>query len=225
MPRLLQFVENLMLRKHLERQADQLGMEFLVATSGDSQEDPQIIVAELEHPQAFIRIRDWKSRWPDCFLALSVSEPDRERWIAAENAGADLVANRGALPRLLRDKMKLLQQGHSLTKKKLKLKAKPVVNTGDGLVARLPDSPEDPIVVFRMGERLCAVRDICPHAGISLADGEFYPVTGSITCPEHGSRFQVCSGERLRGPADYPLRTYQAFNEHGEIWVEIEQDS
>ena len=84
MPRLLQFVENLMLRKHLERQADQLGMEFLVATSGDSQEDPQIIVAELEHPQAFIRIRDWKSRWPDCFLALSVSEPDRERWIAAE---------------------------------------------------------------------------------------------------------------------------------------------
>ena len=158
-------------------------------------------------------------------MALSVSELDRERWIAAESAGADLVANRGALPRLLRDKMKLLQQGDSLTKQKLRLKAKAVVNSGDGLVGRLPDSPEDPIAVFRMGNQLCAVRDVCPHAGFSLADGEFDPVSGSITCPEHGSRFQVCTGERLRGPADYPLRIYPALSEQEEIWVEIEQEA
>ena len=225
MHRLIKFVENSLLNKHLERQATSLEMGFLDPSSEDFEEAPQIIVAELEHSQAINRIIDWKRRWPECYVALSVSELDRERWIAAESAGADLVANRGALPRLLRDKMKLLQQGDSLTKQKLRLKAKPVVNSGDGLVGRLPDSPEDPIAVFRMGNQLCAVRDVCPHAGFSLADGEFDPVSGSITCPEHGSRFQVCTGERLRGPADYPLRIYPALSEQEEIWVEIEQEA
>ena len=122
------------------------------------------------------------------------------------------------------ERLKLLQQGIALTKKKVLQKAKPVVHQGQGLVGRLPDSTEDPIAVFKWGERVCAIRDICPHAGFSLADGSFDPETGGITCPEHGSKFQVCTGERLRGPADYPLKTYRAFQEKEEILVEIEQD-
>ena len=127
MHRLIKFVENPLLNKHLERQATSLEMGFLDPSSEDFEEAPQIIVAELEHSQAINRIIDWKRRWPECYVALSVSELDRERWIAAESAGADLVANRGALPRLLRDKMKLLQQGDSLTKQKLRFQAKDVV--------------------------------------------------------------------------------------------------
>ena len=60
-----------------------------------------------------------------------------------------------------------------LVKKKVLEKAKPVMNTGEGLIARLPDSTEDPIAVFKWKEQVCAVRDICPHAGFSLADGAF----------------------------------------------------
>ena len=70
---------------------------------------------------------------------------------------------------------------------------------------------------------VCAVRDICPHAGFSLADGEFDSDSGIVTCPEHGSRFHVCTGERIRGPADYPLKKYRAFQDGEEILVEIEQ--
>ena len=157
-------------------------------------------------------------------MALSVTEPDKELWIAAETAGADLVANRGALPRLVYDRLKLLQQGRMLVKNKVLEKAKPVMNQGDGLIGRLLASTEDPIAVFKWKDKVCAVRDICPHAGFSLADGAFDSENGTITCPEHGSRFQVCSGERLRGPADYPLKKYRAFENGGEITVEIEQE-
>ena len=153
-----------------------------------------------------------------------MTEPDKELWIAAETAGADLVANRGALPRLVYDRLKLLQQGSMLVKNKVLEKAKPVMNQGDGLIGRLPDTTEDPIAVFKWKDKVCAVRDICPHAGFSLADGDFDSENGTITCPEHGSRFQVCSGERLRGPADYPLKKYRAFENGGEITVEIEQE-
>ena len=214
-------LDNSLLKKHLQRQAGRLGLRFS-EFDDSSQKEPQLLVAELEHSGVLEKISSWKEKWPECFLVLSVTEPDKELWIAAEIAGADLVANRGALPRLIYDRLKHLQQGTILVKKKVLEKAKPVMNNGEGLIGRLPDSTEDPIAVFKWKDRVCAVRDICPHAGFSLADGAFDPENGTITCPEHGSRFQVCSGERLRGPADYPLKRYRAFENAGEINVEIE---
>ena len=215
--------DNVLLKKHLQRQAARRGLHFDVF-SESAQTAPLVLVVALEHPGVLEEIYCWKEKWPECFLALSVAVPDKELWIAAETAGADLVANRGALPRLVYDRLKLLQQGKKLVKNKVLEKAKPVINQGDGLIGRLPDSTEDPIAVFKWKDKVCAVRDICPHAGFSLADGVFDSENGSITCPEHGSRFQVCSGERLRGPADYPLKKYRAFENAGEIFVEIEQD-
>ena len=215
--------DNVLLKKHLQRQAARLGLRF-DEFDNSIQTAPQLIVAELEQTGVLEKISSWKGNWPECYLVLSVTVPDKELWIAAETAGADLVANRGALPRLIYDRLKHLQQGTMLVKKKVLEKAKPVMNKGEGLIGRLPDSTEDPIAVFKWKDQVCAVRDICPHAGFSLADGVFDPENGSITCPEHGSRFQVCSGERLRGPADYPLKKYRAFETAGEIIVEIEQD-
>jgi len=215
--------QNILLKKHLQRQASRLGLRFDEFMASD-QTEPLVLVAELEQHGVLEEISSWKHKWPECFVVLSVTEPDKELWIAAETAGADLVANRGALPRLVYDRLKLLQQGSMLVKKKVLEKAKPVINQGDGLIGRLPDSTEDPIAVFKWKDKVCAVRDICPHAGFSLADGAFDSENGTITCPEHGSRFQVCSGERLRGPADYPLKKYRAFENGGEITVEIEQD-
>ena len=216
--------ENALLKKHLQRQASRLGLQFQEFTElGEVL--PLMIVTELEQTGVLEEVVAWKTKWPTCFVALSVSQPNKELWIAAETVGADLVANRGAIPRLVYERLKHLKEGIALTKKKMLQKAKPVLNHGDGLIGRLPDSTEDPIVVFKWKDRVCAVRDICPHAGFSLADGNFDSESGSITCPEHGSSFQICSGERLRGPADYPLKTYRVFMEKEEIMVEIEQDA
>ena len=213
-------VENVLLQKHLKRQAARLGMEF-ESFSYEMDKPPMVLVSELEQVGVLEEVALWKSKWPGCFVALSVSQPDKELWVAAETAGADLVANRGALPRLVFDRLKALQDGVALTKKKILLKAKPIVNDGDGLIGRLPDSTEDPIAIFKWKDRLCAVRDICPHAGFSLADGDFDASTGVVTCPEHGSRFNVQSGERVRGPADYSIKTYPITIEGNDIYVHV----
>ena len=89
-------VENALLKKHLRRQASRLGLEFGEFWD-EKLESPKMLVAELEQPGLLEELKDWKEKWPECFVAISVSEPDRELWIAAETAGADLVANRGAL--------------------------------------------------------------------------------------------------------------------------------
>jgi nitrite reductase/ring-hydroxylating ferredoxin subunit len=63
------------------------------------------------------------------------------------------------------------------------------------------------IAVFNVGGKFCATQAKCPHRGGLLSPGKLDGST--ITCPLHGSQFNVCSGEVLRGPAIDPLLTYR----------------
>ena len=59
--------------------------------------------------------------------------------------------------------------------------------------------------VASAGGRLYAFDDTCTHAGCSLAKGNLDGTT--VTCPCHGSQFDVTSGAVLRGPARRPVRS------------------
>ena len=61
--------------------------------------------------------------------------------------------------------------------------------------------------VFNVAGNFCATQAKCPHRGGALAPGRLEGST--ITCPLHGSQFNVCTGQVLRGPAIDPLITYQ----------------
>ena len=59
--------------------------------------------------------------------------------------------------------------------------------------------------VASVGGRLHAFDDTCTHTGCSLAEGDLEGTT--VTCPCHGSQFDVTSGAVLRGPAARPVRS------------------
>ena len=61
--------------------------------------------------------------------------------------------------------------------------------------------------VFNVGGNLCATQDKCTHRQGPLSKGKLDGST--VTCPLHGSQFNVCTGEVLRGPATDPLKTYR----------------
>jgi nitrite reductase/ring-hydroxylating ferredoxin subunit len=52
---------------------------------------------------------------------------------------------------------------------------------------------------------LYALDDTCTHRGCSLATGQLDRTT--VTCPCHGSQFDVRSGAVVRGPATRPVRS------------------
>ena len=52
---------------------------------------------------------------------------------------------------------------------------------------------------------LYAFDDECTHMGCSLAKGKLDGTT--VTCPCHGSQFDVTSGAVLHGPAQRPVRS------------------
>jgi len=61
------------------------------------------------------------------------------------------------------------------------------------------------VAVASAGSRLYAFDDTCTHEGCSLATGKLKETT--VTCPCHGSQFDVTSGAVLRGPATEPVRS------------------
>lgn len=61
--------------------------------------------------------------------------------------------------------------------------------------------------VANAGGTLYAIDDKCTHMGCSLAKGRLEGTT--VTCPCHGSQFDVTSGAVLRGPATRPVRARQ----------------
>jgi nitrite reductase (NADH) small subunit/3-phenylpropionate/trans-cinnamate dioxygenase ferredoxin subunit len=48
------------------------------------------------------------------------------------------------------------------------------------------------IAVFRQGDEVFAIDDVCPHMGASLSGG--YVEAGIVTCPWHGWRFRFTDG-------------------------------
>ncbi len=60
-----------------------------------------------------------------------------------------------------------------------------------------------------------AVDDDCPHIGSALSDGELDACV--LTCPLHLARFDVRTGQLLRGPAREDVRTYRVRVEGDDI--------
>jgi nitrite reductase/ring-hydroxylating ferredoxin subunit len=59
--------------------------------------------------------------------------------------------------------------------------------------------------IASVGGQLHAFDDTCTHRACSLAKGKLDGTT--VTCPCHGSQFDVTNGEVLRGPAQQPVRS------------------
>lgn len=52
------------------------------------------------------------------------------------------------------------------------------------------------IALTRVAGTVQAFENKCPHLGLSLAKGKIEG--GAITCPWHGSKFDLCSGKNLQ---------------------------
>ena len=75
------------------------------------------------------------------------------------------------------------------------------------------------VAVANAGGHLYGFDDACTHAGCSLAGGELDATT--VTCPCHGSQFDVTSGAVLRGPAREAVRPIGVRIEGAELIADL----
>ncbi len=63
------------------------------------------------------------------------------------------------------------------------------------------------LVLVRTGEKILALHNQCAHAGGPLNEGSL--LDGRVECPWHGSRFELATGRRRRGPTVYDQPAYE----------------
>lgn len=89
-----------------------------------------------------------------------------------------------------------------------------------GKMARF-DVKNQPIVLLKHDDGIHAFHGTCTHAGCGLWSGE---LDGHVvTCPCHGSQFDVIDGSVLHGPATAPVATYEVQQTEGRIQVRLRQ--
>jgi len=187
----------------------------------DSGTTPTAVVLELEKADMTEAIGESKTRWPLTMVIGVLKLPSADLWKSAEDAGCDLVTTRGALQKVVPGRLESWLKNPR--GRRLRLFEIADVAGRLGVVLRLDDETTGPVAIYHIGGDLVAVQDLCPHAGALLSQGEVSVDDGVVTCPEHGSRFDTRSGERLRGPADEGLRTYPIVVEDGQAYLQLEQ--
>lgn len=79
------------------------------------------------------------------------------------------------------------------------------------------------ILLARVNSRIYAISDVCSHRAGTLSSGK---LSGEcVTCPLHGSVFQITSGEVVHGPATFPVRPLETRVQNGHIEVRVKATS
>jgi nitrite reductase/ring-hydroxylating ferredoxin subunit len=73
--------------------------------------------------------------------------------------------------------------------------------------------------LFRAGDRLLAVHDICSHEYAALSQG--YQEGGVVECPLHQARFDLATGKCLGPPAERDIPIFELRVEGDEIYVRL----
>jgi nitrite reductase/ring-hydroxylating ferredoxin subunit len=193
----------------LERTAPGAGLA-LTPASAPPVGAPDVIVLDLDQPGSLDELERWRARFAESFIAGHVGLPRQELWLRAQQQGCDLVANRGSFARELVER---LPAPGTARRHRFPLVEASELAGRIGLVLRAAETPVGPLAVFHFSGELRAVADVCPHAGATLSEGELEGVV--LTCPRHGSQFDVRTGDRLRGPADEAIATFEVVEEDG----------
>lgn len=182
---------------------------------------PGAFVFDLGVQGALEEMPEVKKLHADVPVAAVVSIPDQSVWRKAEAAGADIVLTRGNIHRQLPgflDSFATRAPGR-------RIRIGPL-NDFEGrlgflwLIEEGTDGAPEDIAVFRVGYNFHAVSNRCPHAGVALHQGEL--VGPTLTCPGHGSQFDVTTGERTRGPSDDHITHYEVAVEGGSVFVVLD---
>ncbi|HEX8603836.1 MAG TPA: anthranilate 1,2-dioxygenase ferredoxin subunit AndAb [Pseudoduganella sp.] len=75
------------------------------------------------------------------------------------------------------------------------------------------------VAVFRLGEELYALHDLCTHERVPLSEG--FIEDGCIECPLHQGLFDIRTGQPRKAPCTVPVRTYPIRIVDGRVEVDM----
>lgn len=80
------------------------------------------------------------------------------------------------------------------------------------------NSGDEDIVVFRIGNEVFALSNICPHLHSAILYDGFLE-EGSVVCPAHGWEFDLKTG--LRADGSKGINKYETIIESGKVFIKL----
>ena len=90
-------------------------------------------------------------------------------------------------------------------------------NEGEG---KLVEIDGEKLAVFKSNDNISAISNVCAHQSGPLSEGEL--VNGIVTCPWHGHKFDVLTGDGAQGSSE-SVATYEVKVEDGKVFVSTSQ--
>ncbi|MCZ2496078.1 Rieske 2Fe-2S domain-containing protein [Xylophilus sp. Kf1] len=75
------------------------------------------------------------------------------------------------------------------------------------------------IAMFRQGDEIFALHDLCTHGAAQLSDG--WVEDGQVECPLHQGTFDLRTGAACKAPCVEPVRTFAVRLVAGRVEVEV----
>ncbi len=79
------------------------------------------------------------------------------------------------------------------------------------------------VLLSRARGEICAISNVCSHFSGPLAEGDREGDT--VVCPWHKSRFDLCTGEVIDGPAVFPQSLYETRVRDGHIEIKANPEN
>lgn len=178
--------------------------------------EADLLVVPADSQSAADLIRSYRDLKPDGYILGYLRSMDPTIWQAAQALGADELCSFGSIAPVIRSSLLKLSRGELVRKVWLCRVSETAGRLG--VIANVK-SPQGDLLLYRISGGVYCVSGRCPHANLSLAAGE---TEGEVlTCPGHGSQFSLCTGERLRGPSDFGLKSFRVLEENGDFFAVI----
>ncbi len=78
---------------------------------------------------------------------------------------------------------------------------------------------ETEILIINTNNQIYCLEARCTHAGAPLSEGIL--TENTLTCPWHGSQFNITNGEVTKGPAEKNLQIYKPTIKENTIFIDI----
>lgn len=78
---------------------------------------------------------------------------------------------------------------------------------------------DKPVAIFRLGDEVFALHDLCTHGHARLSDG--YVEDGCVECPLHQGLFDIRNGAPRCAPVTEAVRTYPIRIVAGKVEIHV----
>lgn len=75
------------------------------------------------------------------------------------------------------------------------------------------------VAMFKQGEDIFALHDLCTHGAARLSDG--WIEGGQVECPLHQGTFDIRTGAACKAPCTEPVRTFPVRLVAGRVQVQV----